>query len=846
MVPVGFYWWYNKKLTAIKVVCQTKINGGSKERTETIVSYRYHSSHTTMMKRQSPSPRLKPRRKWHPVNKQILKSPIIIAVFGTLFLVKLLGLVDLFHADQEMTSDEWLQSFIPLLQQKQQQQTTTFALIRAIGNALPPRHQNNQTIDNLRFTLQHENDFPGLIKHWVLNRLVDKAVQQEVVELLEQFGHNYTIIPFDLHEYSKLKLNFDIFQPQGLPDYVHHSNYVNKLGLTYLYQQANELEKNLYVCNVNGARNTMIDIGISLGVTWILPWDGNCFVPPKAFKKLSKQLAMENGKYSLTNTHRVVGDNSQILDPKYELEPSEEPMISFRNDALGRFHPMLWYGRRDKVELLWRMKVPGPWDNSYNFSMWENKMLKPPLRSPLSDVGNNTIPHVGWAFRLNSGNPHLEVVGKAQNRFSARIESVTQMLGNLDVMVATELYGFSSSKLLFFDEQTLSREQKLFQSNHPQIKYLKGELLKVSKRALSAGPWTVMEKPKESCGPEGDCHDYFSPYPELSKVEFHGNTSHLYDRTRLSSMQYNTTFLALAYFMTGKESYASHAADAIRTWFIHEETRMKPRLRFSRIIGHGPKSNNGVIEMRDVYYMLDAFRIIQRSGALSESDQVGLRQWFEEYLRWLQDSFQGQSSYVATNNYGIFYDIQVISVAAFVNNTQLMLWYLDRSISRLKSQISDSGAMSFELNVETCEHNQLVALQGWFTLARLGRVVGRDLWEAYPTTVDGMTLSALCRAAYYAIPFFRVRKECSGNIRAERRKRWWPLWYEAKRNCPNLLTTGVSVSLLENSQWNDDKFLATFGTHPPSDHYSMPFLFHPYDAIAPFWSLGLASGESTR
>lgn len=542
----------------------------------------------------------------------------------------------------------------------------------------------------------------------------------------------------------------------------------------------------------------------------------------------------------------MVGDNSQILNPKYELEPSEEPMISFRNDALGRFHPMLWYGRRDKVELLWRMKVPGPWDNSYNFSMWENEMLKPPLRSPLSDVGNSTVPHVGWAFRLNSGNPHLEVVGKAQNRFSARIESVTQMLRNLDVMVATDLYGFSSQKLLFFDERTLSRERKRFKSNHPKIKSLKAELLQVSKRALSAGPWTVMEKPKESCGPGGDCHDYYSPHPELPKAEFYGNKSNLYDRTRLSSMQYNTTILALAYYMTGEMEYASHAADAIRTWFVHEETRMKPRLRFSRIVGHGPKSSNGVIEMRDVYYMLDAFRIIERSGALSEADKVDLQQWFEEYLRWLQESFQGQNSYVAVNNDGIFFDIQIISVAAFVNNTQVMLWYLDRSISRLKSQISNSGAMPFELDHETCEHNQLVALQGWFTLARLGRVVGRDLWEAYPTTVDGMQLSALCRAAYYAIPFFRVRSECPGNSRAERRKRWWPLWYEAKNNCPNLLTTGVSATLLEDSQFNDDKFVATFGIHPPLDRYSMPYLFHPYDAIAPFWSLGLASGKLDR
>jgi len=179
-------------------------------------------------------------------------------------------------------------------------------------------------------------------------------------------------------------------------------------------------------------------------------------------------------------------------------------------------------------------------------------------------------------------------------------------------------------------------------------------------------------------------------------------------------------------------------------------------------------------------------------------------------------------------------------VAAFVNDTKTMLWYLDRSVSRLKTQVNQSGAMPWELRRANCEHYQLVALQGWFTLARIGKIVGRNLWDAYPEVVDGMHLSALCRAAYYAIPFFRPREECPGNKRPENPRRWWPLWYEAQLNCPGLPTAnGNGLSPL-NSDSNGGEFLKPFKKPPPTSRFSMPSMFHPYDGIAPFWNLGLA------
>jgi hypothetical protein len=73
----------------------------------------------------------------------------------------------------------------------------------------------------------------------------------------------------------------------------------------------------------------MIEIGRSMGATWILPWDGNNSMTQDSVKALIQKIAKETGKYFVSPTHRVIGSNAQILDTQYQRERSKEPMISF-------------------------------------------------------------------------------------------------------------------------------------------------------------------------------------------------------------------------------------------------------------------------------------------------------------------------------------------------------------------------------------------------------------------------------------------------------------------------------------------------------------------------------------
>ena len=50
-------------------------------------------------------------------------------------------------------------------------------VIRVIGNDMPPNTAETQTMDNIRFILEHETflgDY-GCCRHWVVNRVYDKV-----------------------------------------------------------------------------------------------------------------------------------------------------------------------------------------------------------------------------------------------------------------------------------------------------------------------------------------------------------------------------------------------------------------------------------------------------------------------------------------------------------------------------------------------------------------------------------------------------------------------------------------------------------------------------------------------
>ena len=93
-------------------------------------------------------------------------------------------------------------------------------------------------------------------------------------------------------------------------------------------------------------------------------------------------------------------ENSDLLDAHFRPEAREEPQILFRRDAAERFDEAHPYGRRPKVELFWRLGIPGIW------SYWSIDPWDLPFLRLSAEAGQ--FRETGWVARLFSGVGDLE------------------------------------------------------------------------------------------------------------------------------------------------------------------------------------------------------------------------------------------------------------------------------------------------------------------------------------------------------------------------------------------------------------------------------------------------------
>jgi hypothetical protein len=298
----------------------------------------------------------------------------------------------------------------------------SFVLYRIIGNDLYPRHQKGQTLRNLQFILEHESVLENCEKRWVVNRIIDKEVEQAIIELLKRYNQEFIQIPFFEEDYQKIGLD---------TSFLPNSNYLKSREYTSMNQERRKRimaaifrKKNNYVMNVNGARNVALRDGRTRA-KWILPWDGNCFITQTAWKRIYKEVISKPYlKYFAVPMTRVL-DNAQLLVDTFIPVPVEEPQLIFRMDSKEEFNEAFWYGRRDKVELLWRLGIPGEW-NDMKYEFWDSKRLPKSVEAGQYGVA-------GWVARLFSGMKILEKNPKKRNitRYEAIIKTIQYLDKNI-------------------------------------------------------------------------------------------------------------------------------------------------------------------------------------------------------------------------------------------------------------------------------------------------------------------------------------------------------------------------------------------------------------------------------
>jgi hypothetical protein len=297
-----------------------------------------------------------------------------------------------------------------------------FVLYRIVGNDLPPRHEVGQARRNLAFILEHEPQLAGCEKRFVVNRIVDGDEEEKIVALLEQAGVAYLRIPFDWAEYARIPLDVT-----GVPlRYAPPSRHFGWLRTDQQERARARLyrHKNNYVMNNNGARNAALEDGRSTA-KWVMPWDGNCLLTQRAYEEIRQAVQSQpQVPYWLVRMVRLDA-NPQAFDAEVGSRAGEEPQVVFRRDVAMSFDPAFPYGRRPKVELLWCLGVPGPWDQ-WGIEPWD-------LKCPPYHVDAGAFEWAGWVARRTAAptdsGPHAAT---ATERERLRRRAVLEFLQALD------------------------------------------------------------------------------------------------------------------------------------------------------------------------------------------------------------------------------------------------------------------------------------------------------------------------------------------------------------------------------------------------------------------------------
>ncbi|ORZ23020.1 hypothetical protein BCR42DRAFT_318335 [Absidia repens] len=618
-------------------------------------------------------------------------------------------------------------------------------LYRIIGNDLPPRHKEGQTLSNLQFILEHEPEFPNTRKIFLLNRISNTANEATIIRLLDRHNKEYIRLPFEEDVYKHLDFRLEDFTE---PDFLHSDDYrryskVAKLrALDYTYH-----EKNLYAMNNNGGRNTAIEHARTIdNAKWIMPFDGNCYLSNNGFQEIKAQLDNHGAvtKYFIVPMTRLLNNSVLLNNLDERPKAPEEPQIIFRYDATEEYNLNMRYGRRSKLELLWTLGALENRRLSRPTVPWE------PSERPYSqDKGN--FRSIGWVFRLFSGNPQQEENKKEASSIRAfnRLLAIQSSLDSLDESIARRDY--RQDKMFLYNDKEMATIRYGYWNKENGITDVVKSLVTRADTIINDlhthYPAVVGEEEEEkdqsNVMVDGMQHQPIGPSSSSSNI----------GPERLGPLSQNVTILTLAHYFVGNDNYGKMAANMIRVHLLEEkamadEDQYSSARRipddshlldflsdqgysfpsFGRLSAGSSKyhrsgvnggafssvpsssssqnnnnhgSNNRLLNTSDLTKtdlssLLDCVRLLRRMQLLTHKEYIYMQAMTADFLEYLVTSPAGIHLAQMTDHRGVLYDLQVTSLAAFTNDVRLLLRVANRCRMRIGKQFKENGEQPYQ------------------------------------------------------------------------------------------------------------------------------------------------------
>ncbi|RYY96101.1 MAG: hypothetical protein EOO11_14300 [Chitinophagaceae bacterium] len=391
--------------------------------------------------------------------------------------------------------------------------------------------------------------------------------------------------------------------------------------------------------------------------------------------------------------------------------------------------------------------MPATWPTSWSTS--------PPPNQPSSRVPTST----STAAPISPDHQH------AMKRYAGIISLV---VAGCTALKATNPPG--APEVYILDGNVLRANKERVAQKDKELTPAYRKLLQDADKALLEGPFSVMEKKNDP--PSGDKHDYMSlaPYfwPDPTKpdglpyIRKDGQTNpevkEYKDKEYMPRMCALVETLSLAYYFSGDERYAAHAALLLKTWFLNPATKMNPNLNFGQAMkGHNNGRGAGLIDVRHFTRVIDGIGMLKGSKSWTPADEQGMQQWFGAFLGWMQTSKNGLDELKAQNNHGTFYDALRLSMALFIDSTDLARRVVASAQQRLDKQMDAEGKFPKEMERTIALHYNTFNLEAFFKIASMAEKLGVDFWQ-----YRGPSGGSLQKGFDYFYPFLTKQKEWTG------------------------------------------------------------------------------------
>ena len=285
---------------------------------------------------------------------------------------------------------------------------------------------------------------------------------------------------------------------------------------------------------------------------------------------------------------------------------------------------------------------------------------------------------------------------------------------------------------------------------------------RLASEAMAAGPWSVTWRRPEGLGVSAGAHDYVSegPYwwpdpknptgPYIRKDGERNPGRFLGNRNDLGKMTDSVLALGMGAFLLGKTGCAEHANRVLGTWFVDPATRMNPNLEFGQMVrGVNTGRGTGIIDTVGLIHAAQGAVLLEAAGGLDSGVAAGMRQWFGDYLNWMNSSQKGKDEKKSGNNHATWWTAQAATYAAFTRNSELlnMCWEHYRTYL-VPTEIEPNGSCPREEARTASLSYSSMNLDAFATVCRVAQMAGVELWH-----FQAPTGGSVVRAFHYLMPY---------------------------------------------------------------------------------------------